>query len=339
MRCHLACRKCRRPWSGKTHSLSRSGSCCLPGVQKALAWHIHFSSRTGSSLFLPGVQKALERHNLLLLGSRAICRPRPPERYRLGELLQKHRGETIATLRLPMALSTADNAMLQLQHTQDRLAANLVRLAEIEMDHAHAQEEATRLEAEIEAEAATLLNTVRTKAQASLAEAIAHPVGTEDMDVVEPETTAVGRKKEGPERKASSDTGSTQEPHTKRRHTGLLPEDDDLMPDDQMGVDAANSAVHAQEVPAYHSESPMATPFAEPAPTHRVGTENSVEPQHLALQQLIETNQIAMQKGIENSMAPMLEMLQTLQAVSINKEDLNIFKKRGQGRNESDDRC
>ena len=60
--CHLTCLECRRPWSGKTHTSSRSGSCCLPGVQKALAWHIYFLSRIGSSLYLPGEQKALERH-------------------------------------------------------------------------------------------------------------------------------------------------------------------------------------------------------------------------------------------------------------------------------------
>ena len=57
LRCHPVCLKRR------TLSLSRFGSCCLPGVQKALAWHIYSSSRIGSSLSLPGAQKALEWHN------------------------------------------------------------------------------------------------------------------------------------------------------------------------------------------------------------------------------------------------------------------------------------
>ena len=75
-----------------------------------------------------------------------------------------------------------------------------------------------------------------------------------------------------------------------------------------MGMGAANAVVTAQEVPTYHSELPAATPFVEPVPTHSEGTENSTELRHLAMQQMIANNQVAMNKSIEKSMAPMLEM-------------------------------
>ena len=224
-----------------------------------------------------------------------------------------------------MPLLTTDSAKLHIEHTHARLASNLVRLAEIEMDRALTQEAATRLEAEMQAEAAAFMNTVRTEAQASLAEAIAQPVGTENMEDAEPGATIVESEKEGPEHKAPSVAGSAEEPHTKRRHTGQLPEDDDLMPDDQMGMGAANAAVVAQEVPTYHSEPPTATPFVDLAPTHSVGTENSTEPHHFAMQQLIEKKQVIMQQSIENSMAPMLAMLLALKSDSVKKDDLKTF--------------
>ena len=64
----------------------------------------------------------------------------------------------------------------------------------------------------------------------------------------------------------------------------------------------------------------------EPVPTHSVGTVNPTELQHLAMQQLMENNQVAMQIRIEKTMAPMMEMLQTLKADSVKKEDLKTFK-------------
>ena len=130
-----------------------------------------------------------------------------------------------------MALLIADSDRLQKEQTHAKLAASLVRLAEIDLDRAQAQEAARKLEAEIEAETASPMNNVRTKANANLAEAIAQQLGTEHLEGDELAATVVESEGEGPECNAPSDTGSAHEPHTKRRHTGQPPEDDDLMPE------------------------------------------------------------------------------------------------------------
>ena len=153
-----------------------------------------------------------------------------------------------------MALLIADSDRLQQEQIQARLAASHAELAEIDLDRAQAQEAARKLEAEIEAETALLMNNVRTKAKANLAEAIAQPVGTDNAEGDEVMATVVESQGEEPEVKAPSDTGSPHEPHTNRRHTGQPLEDDDLMPDELMGQGAANVAATPQEAPAHHPE-------------------------------------------------------------------------------------
>ena len=153
-----------------------------------------------------------------------------------------------------MALLIADSDRLQQEQIQARLAASHAKLAEIDLDRAQAEEAARKLEAEIEAETALLMNNVRTKAKANLAEAIAQPVETDNAEGDEVMATVVESQGEEPEVKAPSDTGSPHEPHTKRRHTGQPLEDDDLMPDELMGQGAANVAATPQEAPAHHPE-------------------------------------------------------------------------------------
>ena len=274
--------------------------------------------------------------------------PRHLENQTLDELfdpdqfsdLDEAENYSIATPRSTMALSTTSSAKLQLEQAHARLAAHHVKLAEIELDRAQAQEAATRLDAEIEAETVANLNAARTKARVKLADAIAQPVGpaSENMEGEGAVATVGESDGEGQESKTSCEAGSTHESQTKRRHTGKSPENDlDLLPDVQMGTDAVDAAVDAQETPPYHSEVPTAIPFVEPAPAHSAGSENSTGLQHLAIQELIDKNQDVMHNRITKTMAPMLELLTMLKIRIGKKRRPAELQKRGQTGNENDD--